>query len=45
MMNLLPSLEATGFASWLRESIWGYPTVLTLHTLWGRMLPSVGNAF
>ena len=35
MMNLLASLEATGFASWLRESgsIWGYPTVLTLHTL------------
>lgn len=35
MMDLLASLESTGFASWLRESasIWGYPTVLTLHTL------------
>lgn len=35
MMNLLASLEGTGFASWLRESgsLWGYPTVLTLHTL------------
>jgi hypothetical protein len=35
MMELLSSLERTGFASWLRESgsIWGYPTVLTLHTL------------
>jgi hypothetical protein len=35
MMELLVSLERTGFASWLRESgsIWGYPTVLTLHTL------------
>ena len=35
MMELLVSLERTGFATWLRESgsIWGYPTVLTLHTL------------
>jgi len=35
MMDLLASLESTHFASWLRESasIWGYPTVLTLHTL------------
>jgi hypothetical protein len=35
MMDWLASLEASGFASWLRESssIWGYPTVLTLHTL------------
>src|SRR5688572_26358873 len=35
MMDLLASLEASGFASWLRESgsIWGYPTVLTLQTL------------
>jgi hypothetical protein len=35
MMNLLASLEGTGFASWLRESgsIWRYPTVLTLRTL------------
>ena len=35
MMDLLASLESTDFASWLRESasIWGYPTVLTLHTL------------
>ena len=34
-MELLGSIEATEFASWLRESpsIWGYPTVLTLHTV------------
>jgi len=35
MMELLASLENSGFGSWLRESpsIWAYPTVLTLHTL------------
>ena len=34
-MELLTSLEASGFASWLRESgsIWAYPAVLTLHTM------------
>jgi hypothetical protein len=34
-MDLLVSLENSGFASWLRESpsIWAYPAVLTLHTL------------
>jgi hypothetical protein len=35
MMDLLASLEGTGFASWLRESgsLWGYPAVLTMHTI------------
>jgi len=35
MMELLTSLEQSGFATWLRESpsIWAYPTILTLHTL------------
>src|SRR5262245_12868790 len=35
MMELLASLENSGFGVWLRESpsIWAYPTVLTLHTL------------
>jgi hypothetical protein len=35
MMELLATIESTAFATWLRESpsIWGYPTVLTLHTV------------
>ena len=35
MMELLASLENSGFGVWLRESpsIWAYPAVLTLHTL------------
>src|ERR1041384_4496970 len=35
MTNWLSALEATAFATWLRESstIWAYPTVLTLHTV------------
>jgi len=35
MMELLASLENSGFGTWLRESpsIWAYPAVLTLHTL------------
>ena len=35
MTDLLASLEASAFATWLRESpsVWAYPTVLTLHTL------------
>ena len=34
-MELLASLENSGFGIWLRESpsIWAYPAVLTLHTL------------
>lgn len=34
-MDVLSSLEASGFATWMRESnsIWGYPTILTLHTV------------
>jgi len=34
MMELLASLENSGFGTWLRESpsIWAYPAVLTLHT-------------
>jgi hypothetical protein len=35
MMEILASLEASAFGSWLRESgsIWAYPAVLTLHTM------------
>lgn len=35
MMELLTSLEQSGFATWFRESpsVWAYPTILTLHTL------------
>jgi uncharacterized protein DUF6644 len=34
-MDLLVTLESSGFSTWLRESnsIWGYPLVLTLHTV------------
>jgi hypothetical protein len=34
-MQLLASLESSGFSTWLRESnsIWGYPIVLTFHTV------------
>ena len=34
MMPWLASLEGSAFSTWLRESntIWAYPTVLTLHT-------------
>jgi hypothetical protein len=35
MMEILASLEATGFSTWVKESstIWAYPTILTLHTV------------
>ena len=35
MMDVLASLEGSGFGTWLRESgsIWAYPAVLTLHTM------------
>ena len=35
MLQFFTSLEGTSFATWLRESntIWAYPTVLTLHTV------------
>ncbi|NOT43238.1 MAG: hypothetical protein HOP14_01385 [Acidobacteria bacterium] len=34
-MSMLELLEASAFASWVRESdsVWAYPTVLFLHTL------------
>jgi len=34
-MDLLATLESSGFSTWLRESnsIWGYPMILTLHTV------------
>jgi hypothetical protein len=34
-MQLLSSIEATAFSTWVRESgsIWAYPTILTLHTI------------
>jgi hypothetical protein len=35
MTDILSSIEGSGFSTWLRESnsIWAYPTVLTLHTV------------
>ena len=35
MSELLSSLEASAFSTWVRESpsVWAYPTILTLHTL------------
>src|SRR6187397_1385362 len=35
MTEMLASLEASPFSTWLRESpsVWAYPTVLTLHTI------------
>ena len=35
MMALLAALEHTAFATWVREAntVWAYPTVLTLHTV------------
>ena len=35
MMELLSSLEASAFSTWVRESpsVWAYPTILTLHTV------------
>jgi hypothetical protein len=34
MTELLASIEASSFSTWLRESpsVWAYPTILTLHT-------------
>ena len=34
-MDLLRTLESSGFSTWLRESnsIWGYPIILTMHTV------------
>ena len=45
MMELLVSLENSGFGVWLRESpsIWAYPAILTLHTL-GLAVLVGGNA-
>ena len=35
MTNVLPWIEGTAIATWVRESpsLWAYPTVLTLHTV------------
>ena len=45
MTDLLASLEASAFSTWLRESpsVWAYPTVLTLHTVGMAIL--VGASF
>ena len=45
MTEVLASLQASGFATWLRESesIWALPTVLTVHTIGLGIL--VGSAF
>jgi hypothetical protein len=34
-MDLLMTLESSGFSTWIRESnsIWGYPLILTMHTV------------
>ena len=34
-MQWMATIEASGFATWVRESssIWAYPTILTLHTV------------
>jgi len=34
-MDVLSTIESSGFSTWLRESnsIWGYPMILTLHTV------------
>ena len=35
MTDILASIEGSALATWTRESpsIWGYPTILTLHTV------------
>ena len=45
MTEVLASLQASGFSTWLRESesIWALPTVLTVHTIGLGVL--VGSAF
>ena len=45
MTEVLASLQASGFSTWLRESesIWALPTVLTVHTIGLGVL--VGAAF
>ena len=45
MTEVLASLQATGFATWLRESesIWALATVLTVHTIGMAIL--AGSAF
>ena len=46
-MNILASLEASGLSMWLRESesIWAYPTILTLHTVGLAVLVGASSAF
>lgn len=47
MMDILTAIEGSTFSTWLREStsIWGYPTVLMLHTVGLAMLVGVNTAF
>jgi len=47
MTDLLAAIEASSFSTWLRESnsIWAYPTVLTLHTLGLAVLVGANVAF
>jgi hypothetical protein len=46
MMALLASLESSTFSTWLRESntIWAYPTILTLHTVGLALLVGANTA-
>lgn len=46
MMALLASIEGSAFSTWLRESdsIWAFPTVLTLHTLGMMVLAGASSA-
>lgn len=45
MIELLTALESSAFSTWLREStsVWGYPTVLTLHTVGLAMLVGINS--
>jgi len=47
MIELLTALEGSAFSTWLREStsVWGYPTVLMLHTVGLAMLVGLNAAF
>ena len=47
MLELLAALEASAFATWVREAstIWAYPTILTLHTLGLAVLVGANAAF
>jgi len=47
MMELFAALQASAFATWVREgsTIWAYPTILTLHTMGLAILVGANTAF